>query len=62
MLAEAMAAIRAGKMDPKLATALGYLGSSLLKAIEVADLEQRLEQLEESNGSASTSQAARKAG
>jgi hypothetical protein len=26
MLAEAMAAIRAGKMDPKLATPLGYFG------------------------------------
>ena len=62
LLVEAMAAIRTGKMNPKLGTTLGYLGSSLLKAFEVADLEQRLEQLEESNGSASTSQAARKAG
>ena len=61
-LAEAMAAIRAGKMNPKLATSLGYLGSSLLKAIEVADLEQRLKRLEESNGGPpSPSQAAGKA-
>src|SRR5215472_15279604 len=34
LLAEAMAEIRAGKMDPKLGTTLGYLGTSLLKAIE----------------------------
>jgi hypothetical protein len=43
LLVEAMAAIRTGKMNPKLGTTLGYLGSSLLKAFEVADLEQRLE-------------------
>jgi len=61
LLAEAMRAIRSGKMNPKRANALGYLGSSLLKAIEVADLEQRLERLEESNGGpASPSQAAGK--
>ena len=46
MLAEAMAAIRAGKMDPKLGTTLGYLGTSLLKAIETSDIELRLAKLE----------------
>jgi hypothetical protein len=46
LLAEAMAAIRAGKMDPKLGTTLGYLGTSLLKAIETSDIEKRLEKLE----------------
>ncbi len=46
MLAEAMADIRAGRMDPKLGSTLGYLGVSLLRAFEVADLEQRLERLE----------------
>ena len=45
-LSEAMAEIRAGKMDPKLGTTLGYLGTSLLKAIETSDLEERLEKLE----------------
>ena len=49
MLAEAMADIRAGKMDPKLGSTLDYLGMSLLKAFEVADLEQRLERLEHKN-------------
>jgi general stress protein YciG len=46
LLAEAMAEIRAGRMDPKLGTTLGYLGTSLLKAIETSDIEERLEILE----------------
>jgi general stress protein YciG len=46
LLAEVMAEIRAGKMDPKLGTTLGYLGTSLLKAIEISDIEARLEKLE----------------
>jgi hypothetical protein len=50
ILADAMAEIRAGKMDPKLGTTLGYLGTSLLKAIEMSDLEQRLTALESANG------------
>ena len=45
-LADAMAEIRAGKMDPKLGTTLGYLGTSLLKAIETCDIEDRLGKLE----------------
>jgi hypothetical protein len=49
LLAEVMAEIRAGKMDPKLGTTLGYLGASLLKAIETSDIEQRLERLEASS-------------
>jgi hypothetical protein len=40
MLAEAMADIRARKMDPKLGSTLGYLGTALLRAFEVADFEQ----------------------
>lgn len=46
MLAETMAEIRAGRMDPKLGSTLGYLGMSLLRAFEVAELEQRVERLE----------------
>jgi hypothetical protein len=46
LLAEAMAEIRAGRMDPKLGSTLRYLGASLLKAIETSDLEARLEKLE----------------
>src|SRR5271157_1048853 len=47
MLAETMADIRAERMDPKLGTTLGYLGMALLRAFEVADLEQQLERLEQ---------------
>jgi hypothetical protein len=57
LLADAMAEIRAGNMDPKLGTTLGYLGTSLLKAIETSDLEMRLARLEgvsESQGKVGT--------
>ena len=46
LLAESMAEIRGGKMDPKLGTTLAYIGTSLLKAIETADIEERLARLE----------------
>ena len=46
MLAESMAEVRTGKMDPKLGTTLAYIGTSLLKAIEVADIDDRLKKLE----------------
>ncbi len=49
MLAETMADVRAGRMDPKLGSTLGYLGTALLRAFEVADFEQQLEQLEQRN-------------
>jgi hypothetical protein len=47
ILAETMADIRAGTMDPKLGSTLGYLGMALLRAFEVADLEGRLEKMEQ---------------
>ena len=40
LLAEVMAEIRAGKMDPKLGTTLGYLGTSLLR-LAIRDLGHR---------------------
>ena len=49
MLAETMADIRAKRMDPKLGSTIGYLGMALLRAFEVADLEQQLERLEQRN-------------
>ena len=45
-LANAMAQVHARKMDAKTANALAYLGTSLLRAIEVSDLEGRLDALE----------------
>jgi hypothetical protein len=42
LLAESIIEIRTGRMDPKMANALGYIGASYLRAIEVADLEATL--------------------
>jgi hypothetical protein len=38
--------VRARRLDPKVASTLGYLASVMLRSIEVADLEQRLASLE----------------
>jgi hypothetical protein len=48
LLAESIIEIRAGKLDPRIANALGYLGASYLRALEVSDLEARLDALEAS--------------
>jgi Family of unknown function (DUF5763) len=47
MLAEAMVEIRQRRLDPKIGTTLGYLGTALLKAIELHELESRLAAIEE---------------
>ena len=49
-LATAMAQVQARKMDTKTANALAYVGTSLLRAIEVSGLEERVKQME-SHGS-----------
>lgn len=46
LLAQSIIEIRTGKMDPKMANALGYIGASYLRALEVADIESRLEKME----------------
>lgn len=46
LLAESIIEIRAGKLDPKVANALGYLGTSLLRTLTVSDIERRLDALE----------------
>jgi hypothetical protein len=46
MLAQAAADLRSRKIEPRVATSLGHLANSLLKAIEVSDLERRLARLE----------------
>jgi hypothetical protein len=43
LLAESIIEIRAGKLDPRIANALGYLGASYLRALEVSDIEKRLD-------------------
>lgn len=46
LLAESIIEIRSGKLDPRIANALGYLGASYLRALEVSDIEKRLDALE----------------
>jgi hypothetical protein len=48
LLAESIIEIRSGRLDPKIANALGYLGASYLGAIEVSDIQERLNALESS--------------
>jgi hypothetical protein len=50
LLAESIVETRSGKLDPKLANAVGYLGTAFLRGIEVSDLETRLKLLEERHG------------
>ena len=45
-LAQSIVEVRAGKLDPKLANSISYLGAGLLHAIEISDLEVRLAVLE----------------
>jgi hypothetical protein len=40
--------VRTGRLDPKLANCIGYLGGILVRAFEVSDLEKRLAMLERS--------------
>jgi hypothetical protein len=53
-LAKTMSQVHARKMDPRTANALAYLATSLLRAIELSDLEGRLMaiegRMEQSNG------------
>ncbi|MCC6680719.1 MAG: hypothetical protein IT445_07435 [Phycisphaeraceae bacterium] len=46
LLAETIHQVRGGKLEPRIANAVGYLASTLLKALQAGELEQRLEQLE----------------
>jgi hypothetical protein len=46
LLAQSIVEIRTGKLDPKLANSISYLGTGFLRAMELADLERRLTDLE----------------
>jgi hypothetical protein len=46
LLAQSIIEIRTGKLDPKLANSISYLGTGFLRALEVSDLEARLLALE----------------
>jgi hypothetical protein len=46
LLADSIIDTRSGNLDPRVANALGYLGASYLRALEVSDIECRLDALE----------------
>jgi hypothetical protein len=46
LLGDTINQVRRGALDPRIANALGYLTSTLLKAIESGAVEERLTQLE----------------
>lgn len=46
VLAEALVQVRGRKLDTRTANAVAYVASSLLRAIEIADLEARLDEME----------------
>lgn len=50
LLAQSIVEIRTGKLDPKLANSISYLGTGFLRAVEVCDMEQRVLELERMAG------------
>lgn len=46
LLADTINQVRAGEVPPNIANTIGYLAGHMLKAIEVANLDQRLELVE----------------
>ena len=54
LLAESINQLRRGQLDPKVANAVGYLASVLLRALEQGRIEERLAQLERIIGKAET--------
>ena len=47
LMAETISQVRRGQIDPRIATAVGYLANITLKAREHGELEDRLKTLEE---------------
>jgi hypothetical protein len=46
LLEETINALRAGQLDVKIANGVGYLAGQLVKAIEISELEKRVEGIE----------------
>jgi hypothetical protein len=46
LVAQSIVEVRAGKMEPRLANTISFLGTSFLRALHESDLEQRLAALE----------------
>jgi hypothetical protein len=51
VLADTMSQVHSRKMDVRIANSLAYISTTLLRALEVSDLERRLEALERSQKS-----------
>jgi hypothetical protein len=49
LLAEVVAGVRAGQLGTRTGSVIAYLSTALLKAMETADLEERLAALEDSS-------------
>jgi hypothetical protein len=47
LLADTICRVRKGGLDPRVANTIGYLAGIMIRALEGADLEQRLADLEE---------------
>src|SRR3989344_4843132 len=46
LLDDTISRVRSGELDLRIANTIGYLSGHLIKALEVSDLEARLEELE----------------
>lgn len=46
LMAQTIVEVRSGKVDPRVANSISYLGAGFLKAVELVDLEARLAALE----------------
>jgi len=46
LLADTICKVRSGTLDVRTANCIGILGSQLLKAMELSDLERRVEEIE----------------
>jgi hypothetical protein len=52
LFADAMAQVRNRRLDSRVASTMAYVASALLKALEIEDLESRIEQLERNDACA----------
>ena len=59
LLAESINQLRRGQLDPRVANAVGYLTSVLLRALEQGPLEERMAKLETTLGITPNNQADR---
>ena len=46
-LADALAGVHAGRLEPRIGSVMAYVGTALLKALETTDLEERIKALEQ---------------